>query len=64
MKYSLCFCYYDRYFCVSSVYEQKSSNALLMTYNPTVSACISNLPLVLMVATISGWTGDPLQPRS
>ena len=35
MKYYLCFCYYDRYFCVHSVHEEKSSSPLSMTHNPT-----------------------------
>ena len=42
MIYYLCFCYYDRYFCVHSVHEEKSSSPLSMTYNPTKFPCISN----------------------
>ena len=42
MKYYLCFCYYDRYFCVHSVHEEKSSSPLSMSYNPTKFPCISN----------------------
>ena len=38
----LCFCYYDRYFCVHSAHEEKSSSPLSMTYNLTKFPCISN----------------------
>ena len=42
MKYYLCFCYYDRCFCVHSVHEEESSSSLSMVYNPTKSLCISS----------------------
>ena len=42
MKYPLCFCYYDRYFCVYSVNEEKRSGPFSMTKNPITFPCISN----------------------
>ena len=56
MKYSLCFCYYDRYFCVSSVHEQKSSNPVLMSYNLIVFPCISITKVTVFIVIFATFT--------